>query len=116
MIVVVNVAYAQESYKQAAAQADAGNKAPIEATRSLVEFQTEEQRLRSQLGEVEKRRIQLARLIGLPLGTQIQPMERLDVLVAQIPPLQDVVSRAWSQRLDLKAAAAQLQSAEEALP
>ena len=71
-------AYAQESYKQADAQADAGNKAPIEATRSLVEFQTEEQRLRSQLGEVEKRRIQLARLIGLPLGTQIQPQERLD--------------------------------------
>jgi outer membrane protein TolC len=108
------VAYAQESYKQADAQADAGNKAPIEATRSLVEFQTEEQRLRSQLGEVEKRRIQLARLIGLPLGTQIQPKERLDVLVTQIQPLQDVVQRAWSQRLDLKAAAAQLQAAEEA--
>jgi len=108
------VAYAEESYKQASAQADAGNKAPIEATRSQVEFQTEEQRLRSQLGEVEKRRIQLARLIGLPLGTQIQPKERLDVLVAQIPPLQDIVQRAWSQRLDLKVAAAQLQSAEEA--
>ena len=30
------VAYAEESYKQAQAQADAGNKAPIEATRSLV--------------------------------------------------------------------------------
>ena len=35
-------------------------------------------------------------------------------MVAELPPLQDVVQRAWSQRLDLKAAAAQLQSAEEA--
>ena len=108
------VAYAEESYKQAQAQADAGSKAPIEATRSLVQYQTEQQRLLSQLGEVEKRRIELARLVGIPLGTHIQPKERLDVMVAELPPLQDAVQRAWSQRLDLKAAMAQIQSAEEA--
>jgi outer membrane protein TolC len=108
------MAYAEETYKQARAQADVGNKAPIEASRSLVEFQTERQRLRSQLGEVEKRRIQLARLIGLPLGTQMQPKEHLEPLVAEMPSLQDVVQYAWSQRLDLKEAAALLQSAEEA--
>ncbi len=41
------VEYAEASYKQARAQADAGNKAPIDANRSLVELQTEQQRLRS---------------------------------------------------------------------
>ena len=44
------VQYAEASYKQARAQADAGNKAPIDANRSQVELQTEQQRLRSQLG------------------------------------------------------------------
>jgi outer membrane protein TolC len=48
------VQYAEASYKQARAQADAGNKAPIDANRSLVELQTEQQRLRSQLGDLAK--------------------------------------------------------------
>lgn len=108
------VAYAEASYKQGRAQADAGNKAEIEATRSLVEYQTEQQRLRSQQGEVEKRQIQLARLIGLPPGTHIQPREQLAALSAEgSTPLQ-LVQLAWSQRLDLKGAEAQLHSAEEA--
>jgi outer membrane protein TolC len=79
-----------------------------------VEYQTEQQRLRSQQGEVEKRQIQLARLIGLPPGTHIQPREQLAALSAEgSTPLQ-LVQLAWSQRLDLKGAEAQLHSAEEA--
>jgi outer membrane protein TolC len=108
------VAYAEASYKQARTQADAGNKAPIEATRSLVELQTEQQRLRSQLGQIEKRQIQLARLIGLPLRTHIQPLEKFSALSADASPVMQLVQRAWSQRLDLKGAEAQLRSAEEA--
>ena len=108
------VAYAEASYKQARVQADAGNKALIEATRSLVELQTEQQRLRSQMGEVEKRQIQLARLIGLPLGTRIQPQEQLSVLSLNLPSAPELLERAWSQRLDFKGAESQLRSAEEA--
>ena len=63
----VEVQYAEASYKQARAQADAGNKAPIDANRSLVELQTEQQRLRSQVGDAQKQKNALARLIGLPL-------------------------------------------------
>lgn len=108
------VAYAEASYKQARAQADVGNKALIEATRSLVELQTEQQRLRSQLGEADKRQIQLARLIGLPLGTHIRPREQLAVLSVNVPAAPELLKQAWSQRLDIKGAEAQLRSAEEA--
>ena len=76
------VQYAEASYKQARAQADAGNKAPIDANRSLVELQTEQQRLRSQLGDMQKQKNTLARLIGLPLGLDIKIAEKLEALPA----------------------------------
>jgi outer membrane protein TolC len=108
------VEFAEASYKQARAQVDAGNKAPIEANRSQVELQTERQRLRSQRGDLEKQKNQLARLIGLPLGLNIQIEEKLAPLDSQVPSLQDSVQRAWTQREDLKAAEAQLFAANEA--
>ena len=108
------VALGKATYEQAEAQADAGNKAPIEANRSLVEYQTEQQRLRAQMGEVRKRQIQLARLIGLPLSTRIVPRAQLNILTAEVPSLEDALKRAASQRRDLKAGEAQVQSAEEA--
>jgi len=110
----VEVQYAEASYKQAQAQVDAGNKAPIEANRSLVELQTEQQRLRSQRGGGEKQKNQLARLIGLPLGLDIQLAEKLDPLTTESPSVEDAIRRAWSQRQDLKGAEAQLRAAEEA--
>jgi outer membrane protein TolC len=108
------VQYAEASYKQALAQSDAGTKAPIEANRSLVELQTEQQRLRSQRGDVEKQKLRLARVIGLPLGAEIQLAEKLGALPASSPELEEVIRRAWAQRLDLKSAESQLRAAEEA--
>ncbi len=108
------VALGNATYDQAEAQAQAGNKAPIDASRSLVEYRTEQQRLRSQMGEVRKRQIQLARLIGLPLSTQIIPREHLDILPSDIPSLDVALNRAFSQRRDIKAIEAQIQAAEEA--
>jgi outer membrane protein TolC len=108
------VQYAEASYKQARAQADAGNKAPIEANRSLVELQTEQQRLRSQLGDLQKRKNALARMIGLPLGLDISITEKLETLPFDAASVEDVVSCAWTQRQDLKSAEAALRAAEEA--
>jgi outer membrane protein TolC len=110
----VEVQYAEASYKQARAQADAGNKAPIDANRSLVEFQTEQQRLRSQLGDQKKQKNALARLIGLPLSVEINITEKLEALPTDNVPVEDAVRRAWSQRQDLKSAEAQLRAAEQA--
>ena len=108
------VMYAEASYKQARAQADAGNKAPIDANRSLVELQTQQQRLRSQLGDQQKQKNALARLIGLPLGLNIAIAEKLAAIPSDETSVEDAVRRAWSQRQDLKAAEAQLRAAEEA--
>jgi outer membrane protein TolC len=110
----VEVLYAEASYKQALAQADAGNKAPIEANRSLVELQTERQRLRSQHGDLEKQKNQLARLIGIPLGLDLHIAEKLDALHCESPTLEDAVRQAWAERQDLKSAEAQFGAAEEA--
>ena len=108
------VQYAEASFKQARAQADAGNKAPIDANRGLVELQTEQQRLRSQVGDFEKQKNALARLIGLPLGLDISITEKLETQPNDAAPLEDLIHRAWAQRQDLKAAEAQLNAAIEA--
>ena len=108
------VHYAEVSYKQAKAEADAGNKAPIDANRSLVEFQTEQQRLRSQLGDMQKQKNALARLIGLPLSVELNVAEKLQSMPSDIGPVDEAVRRSWAQRRDLKAAEAQLHAAEEA--
>jgi outer membrane protein TolC len=108
------VQYAEASYKQARAQADAGNKAPIDANRSLVELQTEQQRLRSQLGDLQKQKNALARLIGLPLNINILIAERLEILPSGSAPVEEFVRRAWMHREDLQAVEAQLRAAEEA--
>jgi outer membrane protein TolC len=108
------VQYAEASYKQARAMADAGNKAPIDANRGLVELQTEQQRLRSQLGDFEKQKNALARLIGLPLGLDISITEKLETQPYDTAPLQDLIHTAWSQRQDLKAAEVHLNAAIEA--
>jgi outer membrane protein TolC len=110
----VEVQYAEASYKQARAQADAGNKAPIDANRSLVELQTEQQRLRSQVGDAQKQKNALARLIGLPLGLDINITEKLAVAPADTLPVDEAVRRSWAQRQDLRSAEAQLRAAEEA--
>jgi len=110
----VEVEYAEASFKQACAQVDAGSKAPIEANRSLVELQTEEQRLRSQVGDLQKETNSLARLIGLPPGVEIQLTEKLGALPSATAPVEELVRRSLAARQDLKAAEAQLRAAEEA--
>jgi outer membrane protein TolC len=110
----VEVQHAEATYEQAQGRTDAGNKAPIEASRSLVELQTERQRLRSQLGDQAKQMNQLARLIGLPLGLDIHLAEKLSPLDSANPDLDAAIGRAWAERQDLGAAEAQLHAAEEA--
>jgi outer membrane protein TolC len=64
-----------------------------EANRSLVELQTEEQRLRAQRGGIEKEKNQLARLIGLPPGLNIRLAEKLDPLPSGNLSVEDAVRR-----------------------
>jgi outer membrane protein TolC len=109
------VKYAQSSYNQSAAQRDAGTKAPVDAQRSQVELQTEQQRLTSQRADLIKEKRALARVIGLRLDADINPQEKLSFTPAPPLPLEEALKQAAATRADLKAAAAQLQAAEETL-
>jgi outer membrane protein TolC len=110
----VEVQYAEASYSQARAQADAGNKAPIDANRSLVELQTQRQRLRSQLGDMQKQKNGLARLIGLPLAIEFMLSEKLRALAGDTAPVEELIKQSLALRQDLKSAELQLHAAEEA--
>ncbi len=110
----VEVQYAEASYKQARAQADVGNKAPIDANRSLVELQTQQQRLRSEVGDLQKQKNGLARLIGLPLGIEFTLSEKLRALPGDTGPVEELIKQSLALRQDLKSAELQLHAAEEA--
>jgi outer membrane protein TolC len=112
---VAQVRYAQSSYDQSVAQRDAGTKAPVDAERSQVELQTEQQRLTSQRADLVKEKRALARVIGLRLDADFTPQEKLSFTPAPPLPMDEALKQAAATRADLKSAAAQLQAAEETL-
>jgi len=113
----VNVARAEVEtasavYKQAADRNAAGLNARIDATRSRVELQTEQQRLRSLQAEYDKQRLTLARIIGLPLAQEFTladdfPFQSLEGLTQE-----QALDKALTNRADLQAAQSQVHAAE----
>jgi outer membrane protein TolC len=107
------VKQAEATYTQTQRQFEAGTKAVVDRNRSFVEFHTEQERLSSLRGGLTKQTMQLARLIGLPVGQVINLVEDLP---SQVPPaisVDDEVKLALDERSDLKAAKLQLRAAEE---
>jgi outer membrane protein TolC len=109
------VQFAQSSYDQAAAQHAAGTKALIDAQRSQVQLQTEQQRLLSDQADLAKRKLSLARVLGLPLGTELTLQEKLAPNPAALPPVDEIITHGVAQRADLKSDEASLRAAEQAL-
>jgi outer membrane protein TolC len=96
-------------------QQAAGLATPLDVNRAQAQILTARQRLAAQQADFAKRKINLARMIGLP------PTDRYD-LAPDIPfspapalPLDDALKQAAERRSDLKAAEAQTQAAERAL-
>jgi outer membrane protein TolC len=106
---------AQAVYNQAVVRKQAGTNARIDVTRSLVELQTQQQRLSSFEAGVRKQKIALARLIGLPLDREITLTDALASVEAAALDPAVIVQRAFAHRSDLKAAEAQVHAAEAAL-
>lgn len=109
------VQFAQSSYDQAAAQHAAGTKALIDAQRSQVQLQTEQQRLLSDQADLAKRKLSLARILGLPLSTELTLQEKLAPNPATLPPVDEIITHGVAQRADLKSDEASLRAAEQAL-
>jgi outer membrane protein TolC len=106
------VATAQATYQQAADRHNAGVAARIDATRSQVELQTEQQRLTSVENDLAKRKIAFGRLIGLPPGQEFTLTDALPFAPLNDLTVDQAIARAAANRADLKAAEAQIHAAE----
>lgn len=113
----VNVARAQVEtaqavYKQAADRNAAGLNARIDATRSRVELQTQQQRLRSLQADYDRQKLTLARIIGLPLGQEFNLADEFPFQSLEGLNQQQAMEKAMANRADLQAAQAQVRAAE----
>jgi len=106
---------AQAIYRQAEVRKTAGTNARIDVTRSLVELQTERQRLSSLDADLRKQKIALARLTGLPLDREMALADPLSFTESPVPDVGASVELAYRQRRDLRASEAQVRAAEIAL-
>ncbi len=109
------VANAQAIYQQAVTRKAAGTNSKIDVTRSLVELQTQQQRLSSLDSDSRKQKIALARMIGLPQDRAIILSEPLSFHEEAIPDASAAIAEAFQRRADLQAATSQVAAAEQAL-
>jgi outer membrane protein TolC len=112
---IVQVRYAQSSYDQAAAQHQAGTKPRIDEERSLVQLQTEQQRLSSEKADLAKQKLTLLKIVGLPLGTDVTLTEKLSPNPMSLPAVEEMILHGVAQRPDLKSSETELRAAEQAL-
>ncbi len=106
---------AQAVYNQAVVRKEAGTNARIDVMRSLVELQTQQQRLSSVDADLRKQKIALARLIGLPLDRELVLIENFSSNEATMPDTNTAIQHAFERRSDLRAAEAQVRAAETVL-
>ena len=83
--------------------------------RSLVELQTQQQRLSSLGADLRKQKIALARIIGVPLDREIILSEPLTYTEGAVPDEVSAIHEAIAHRADLQAAEAHVQAAQRVL-
>jgi outer membrane protein TolC len=103
---------AQAVYQQAVDRNKSGLNARIDVNRTLVEFQSQQQRLTSLTNDFEKQKLALARLIGLPLAQTFTLADIIPYRDLPPPNVDDLVQSAFATRADVLAAAAQRKAAE----
>jgi len=106
---------AQATYRQAADRFQAGLSPRIDATRSQVELQVQQQRLTSVENDLAKQKIAFGRLIGLPPGQDFTLTDTIPYAPLTGIVLDQALQRARANRADLKAAQSQVHAAELAL-
>ena len=108
----VQVDSAQAIYQQASDRFSAGLSAKIDMTRSQVELETQQQRLTAEQAEFAKEKIGLARLIGFSPAQEYSLSDKMPYAPLDNITLDQALALASQNRSDLKAAEAQLHSAE----
>jgi outer membrane protein TolC len=102
---------AQAVYNQAVVRKTAGTNSKIDVMRSLVELQTQQQRLSSLQADLQKQQIALARVIGLPQDRELILAEPRTAHDAAIPDSTSAIEQANRRRADLQSAEEQVKAA-----
>jgi outer membrane protein TolC len=105
----VQVKYAQATYDRANTQLSAGTNTRVDLTRSLVQLQSEQERLLALEGDYQQQKIAFARLIGHPQDTEVIFTEQLGSSVEEANALRAALEHRW----DLQSAEAQMRAAEQ---
>jgi outer membrane protein TolC len=93
---------------------EAGSAAGIEVLRAEVRLQQDRQRLIATRNAQTKQRLDLARMIGLPLGQELEPADTMSEAAPPSPELDAAVEQAWARRRDLAAAESRVEAARAA--
>jgi outer membrane protein TolC len=103
---------AKLSFDQATAAHEAGTSPRIDALRSQVDYQSEQQSLIAAVNELAKDKLSLARAIGLPLDQKFDLSDVTPFQAFDTPDPDAAFQQALKQRKDLAAAAEQTKAAE----
>jgi outer membrane protein TolC len=106
---------AQTLYQQAVDQKNAGVVPAIDTLRAQVEMQAQQQRLVIARNTLDKQKLQLARIIGLPVGQEYSLAQKIPYTPAPSLTLEDAIARALRDRPDYAAAEARVHAAEDSL-
>ncbi len=109
----VQVKYAQATYDRANTQLTAGTNTRVDLTRSLVQLQSEQERLVALEGDYQQQKIAFARLIGIPQDAEVIFTEQLTSTDLQPADETTALQSAFEHRWDLRSAEAQVRAAEQ---
>jgi outer membrane protein TolC len=103
---------AQALYNKARDQQSAGIVPAIDTLRAQVEYQTRQQQLIVAQNSYDKRKLQLARVIGLPPGQEFNLTDRAPYQPLAPMSVEEALRRAYASRPDYQAAVQQVLSAQ----
>jgi outer membrane protein TolC len=99
-------------YRQAGDLRESGIIAGIDVLRAEVQLSTQRQRATAAENDLQKGKLQLARIIGLPIGQPFNLSDELPYLPVPSMTLEDALDRAYKTRPDYQAALQRVQAAE----
>jgi outer membrane protein TolC len=98
-------------FEPATDRLNAGLNPRIDATRSQVQLQTDQERLRSLQADLDRQKLNLARVIGLPRGQQFNVTDTFPYAALRMS-VDEALRNAYQSRADLKAADASVRAAQ----
>jgi outer membrane protein TolC len=109
------LATAEALYQRGRKELQFGKATQLDVNRSRIELLVDQQRIVTLKDDLDKEKIDLARLTGLPPSSHYQLSSTIPYTPFPSSTLEAAIQQALRQRADLKAAEAQVQAAEHAL-